>query len=81
MPGHKPLVVNVVVVSPFEEEEEGTGVTSDVVQVKGENPVTPGSLKRNDSGNVTISQHWLIKQSNTHTVSTPIKAAMHSSGA
>ena len=27
-PGHKPLVVNVVVVSPFEEEAEGTGVTS-----------------------------------------------------
>ena len=27
---------------PFEEEEEGTGVTSDVVKVKGEDPVNPG---------------------------------------
>ena len=29
---------------PFEEEEEGTGVVSDVVKVKGEDPVTPGPL-------------------------------------
>jgi len=31
-------------VGPFEEEEEGTGVTSDVlvVKVKGEDPDTPG---------------------------------------
>ena len=27
-----------------EEEEEGTGVTSDVVKVKGEDPATPGLL-------------------------------------
>jgi len=40
-PGHKPLVVNVVVVGPFEEEKEGTGRTSDVM-VKGEDPATPG---------------------------------------
>jgi len=45
-PGHKPLVVNGVVVGPFEEEDEGTGVTSDVVKVKGEDPATrPGPLK------------------------------------
>jgi len=31
-------------VGPFEEEEEGTGVASDVVKVKGEDPVTPGPL-------------------------------------
>ena len=37
-PWHKPLVVNGVVVGPFEEEEEGTGVTSDVVKVEGEDP-------------------------------------------
>ena len=43
-PGQKPLVVNGVVVGPFEEEEEGTGVTSDVVKVKGEDPATPGPL-------------------------------------
>jgi len=28
----------------FEEEEERTGVTSDVVEVKGEDPATPGPL-------------------------------------
>ena len=44
-PGHKALVVNVVVVGPFEEEEEGTGIASDVVKVKGEDPVTPGYLR------------------------------------
>jgi len=44
-PGHKPLVVNVVVVGPFEEEEQGTGVASDVVKVQGENPDTPGYLR------------------------------------
>jgi len=44
-PGHKPLVVDVVVVGPFEEEEEGIGVTSDVVKVKGEDPDTLGYLR------------------------------------
>ena len=29
---------------PFEEEEEGTGITSDVVKVKGEDLATPGPL-------------------------------------
>ena len=42
--GHKPLVVNRVVVGPFEEEEEGTSVVSDVVKVQGEDPSTPGPL-------------------------------------
>jgi len=42
--GHKPLVVNRVVVGPFEEEEEGPGVASDIVQVEGEDPSTPGLL-------------------------------------
>jgi len=42
-------------VGPFEEEEEGTGIASDVVKVKGEDPATPGPLTsgmipdRNDS--------------------------------
>jgi len=31
--GRKPVVVNVVVVGPFEEGEEGTGAASDVVKV------------------------------------------------
>jgi len=30
---HKPLVVNGVVVGLFEEEEEGTGASSDVIKV------------------------------------------------
>jgi len=33
-PGHKPLVVNVVVVGLFEEEEEGIGIASDVVRCR-----------------------------------------------
>ena len=35
-PGQKPLVVNGEVVGPFKQEEEGTGVASDVVKVEGE---------------------------------------------
>jgi len=46
-PWHKPLVVNVVVVGPFGEEEEGIGMTSDEVKVKGEDPNTPGYLWEN----------------------------------
>ena len=38
------MVVNGVVVGPFEEEEEGTGIASDVVIVEGEDPATPGLL-------------------------------------
>jgi len=32
-------------VGPFEEEEEGTGVASDVDKVQGEDPHTPGYLR------------------------------------
>jgi len=39
-PGHKPLVVNVVVVGAFEEEEEGIGVASDIVKAMAEDPDT-----------------------------------------
>jgi len=38
------MVINGTVVGPFEEEEEGTGIDSDVVKVKGEDPPTPGLL-------------------------------------
>jgi len=38
------MVVNGAVVGPFEEEEEGTGVASDVVKVQDEDPATPGPL-------------------------------------
>jgi len=44
------LVVNVVVVGPFEEEEEGIGITSDVAKVKGEDPGTPQVRIRRDVG-------------------------------
>jgi len=44
-PGHKRLVVNGVVVGPFEEEEEGTCVASDEVKAQGDSdPATPGPL-------------------------------------
>jgi len=45
-PGHKPLIVNVVVVGPFREEEEGIGIASDVIKAEGEDPETPGYLRR-----------------------------------
>jgi len=35
-PGQKPLVINGVVVGPFEEEQEGIGIASNIVQVEGE---------------------------------------------
>ena len=38
------MVVNGTVVGPFEEEEEGTGIASDVVTGQGEDPATPGLL-------------------------------------
>jgi len=33
----KPLVINAVVLGPFEEEEEGIGISSDIVKVEDEN--------------------------------------------
>jgi len=38
------MVINGTGVGPFEEEEEGTGIASDVVKVQGEDPATPGLL-------------------------------------
>ena len=38
------MVVNGVVVGPFEEEEEGTGIASNVLKMEGEDPATPGPL-------------------------------------
>ena len=51
---------------PFEEEEEGTGITSDVVKVKGEDPVTPSP---NDPGTITIPQHRYNNKTKQHTLS------------
>jgi len=48
------LVVNEVVVGPFKEEEERTGITSDVIKVQDEDPDTPnhrrGKRVRRDAG-------------------------------
>jgi len=38
------MVVTVTIVGLFEEEEEGTSITSDVVKMEGEDPATPGPL-------------------------------------
>jgi len=43
-PGQEPLVVNGVVVDPFEDEEGGIDIASNVVNMKGGDPDTPGSL-------------------------------------
>ena len=41
------MVITVTVVGPFEEEEEGTGITSDVVKVvQAEDPDTPGQCRK-----------------------------------
>ena len=40
------MVITVTVVVPFEEEEEGTGIVSDGVKVKGEDPATPGQWRK-----------------------------------
>jgi len=54
-------------VGPLEEEEEGTGVGSDVVKVEGEDPATLGPLKSNDPGTVTIPQYRVNKtKQHTH---------------
>ena len=56
---HKPLVVNLVVVGPFEEEEEGTGVANDVVNVGGEDSDTPGYL-RGDRVRLGRRRSWIV---------------------
>jgi len=48
-PWQKPLVVSGIVVGPFEEEEEGTGIASEVVNVEGEDLATPGCLRSVDT--------------------------------
>jgi len=46
LPGHKPLVVNVVVVGPFEGEKERTSVPSEVVKVEDDDQTSPGYYLR-----------------------------------
>ena len=50
---------NVVVVGSFEEEEEGTGIASDVVKVEGEDPDTPGHL-RGDRVRLGRRRSWIV---------------------
>jgi len=62
------MVITVTVVGPFEEEEEGTGIASEVVKVQGEDPATPGLLPKGiDPGTVTIPQYRYNKtKQHTH---------------
>ena len=43
--GTSPWLSTWELLGPFEQEEEGTGVVSDVVEVEGEDPNTPGYLR------------------------------------
>jgi len=47
--------VNILVVGSFEEEEEGTGIASDVVKVEGEDPDTLGCLR---GDRVRLGRRW-----------------------
>jgi len=60
-------------VGPFEEEEEGTGIASDVVKVQGKDPATPVLDLRNDPGllDSPISGQQ-NKATHTHTCGTVI---------
>jgi len=44
-----------VVVSPFEEEEEGTSIAREEVKVEGEDPATPGCLRETGWGSSTCT--------------------------
>ena len=69
-PGHKTLVVNGVVVGPFEDEEEGTGIASDVIKVQGAESGHPRSPDlRNDTGTgiSPISVQQNKQHTHTHT--------------
>jgi len=58
-PGHKPLVVNVVALGPFEEEEEGIGLASDVGKAEGEDPDTP-VYQRGDRLRLGHRRSWIV---------------------
>ena len=45
-PGLAPGCQRRYLLDPFEEEEEGSGIASDVINVKGKDPATPGSLRK-----------------------------------
>ena len=59
-PGHKPLLVNILVLGPFEEEEKGISIASDVVKMQGEDPDTPGYLRGDGArGEVGGFKSWM----------------------
>ena len=60
---------------PFEEEEKGTGVASDVFKVQGEDPAIPGPLKKNDPGTVTIPQ-YRVNKTKQHTLNCILQNAI-----
>jgi len=56
-------------VGPCEEEEEGTGIASDVVKVEGAESGHPrSSVLRNDTGTAISPISGQQKQSNTHSL-------------
>jgi len=59
--GQKPLLVNVVVVGPFEEDEEGIGTTSDIFKVRLGDPAIPG-CRRVDRARRYVGdfQSWVL---------------------
>jgi len=73
LPGQKPLVINVVVVGPFEEEEEGTGVASDVVKVEGEDPATQVSWTGMTPGPWRFQYRYNKTKQHTHPRKQPKK--------
>ena len=66
-PGHKPLVVNRVVVGPFKEEEEGTSIASNAVKVEAVESGHPRSPDLRNDTETAISPISGQQNKATHT--------------